>query len=132
MSANEIAVVEGFYSALARHDMDRVRALIAPEFVLDYPVRSLPWRGQYDGPDGFFEFFGLRHTRLDTHLTIERTFQAGNRIVVIAWFEGTVRGTRTIIHGHEVALLEVHDHRIARFSLFEETAAILAALEQTR
>lgn len=123
MSTDDIAVVEEFHRALARHEMDRVRELIAPEFVLDYRQSLLSWRDHFDGSEGFFEFFGLRHTRLDTHLTIERNFKAGNLIVVIARSEGRIRGTDRIISSREVELLEVRDRRITRFTLFEEAAA---------
>ncbi|WP_167471269.1 MULTISPECIES: nuclear transport factor 2 family protein [Nocardia] len=127
-STDDLRVVADWYDALARGDLDRVRAKLTADFTMRQSSR-LPWGGSYFGPDGFFECYGRRISHLDTTLCIDHLFDAGDRIVQLGRLEGTVRGTGVPVSVREIDTVELRDGAVVRYTALVDVPALLTALE---
>lgn len=128
-SADDIRIVTDLHHDLTCGDLDRVRPVIAPEFMMRQSAR-LPWGGTYYGPDGFFEFHLRRLGYLDTRSTIEQLFDAGDRIVRIGTVHGVIRATTTPLRCRQVDVFTLRDSKLITYATFLDAPALLTALEQ--
>jgi ketosteroid isomerase-like protein len=128
MRVSAIRIVTDWYDALARHDLDQIRPLIATDFLVSQTTR-LPWGGTYYGPDGFFEYY-LRHfSYLDTRLQIEHIFDAGDAVVQVGVINGKVRATGAPVRSHQIDTLELRAGKLTRYVTLVDVPTMLAVLQ---
>jgi ketosteroid isomerase-like protein len=125
---SDLQLVTDLYAAFDRGDLDAIRPLIAPDFVMTQP-NGLPWSGRYAGPDGFFEFIGKLYSHLDTKVEVEEIYDAGGSIVQVGHTGGTVRANGAAFRAREVQVVELRDGLLVRFQVFVDVPVMRAALE---
>lgn len=128
--ADELRLVADWYADLAAGALDRVRPVLAPDFMMRLPVR-LPWGGSYYGPDGFFEFHLRRLSCLDTRLETTHLFDAGGRIVQVGTLTGTIRPTGVPVRSSQIDIVTVRHGKITRYTTLLDAPVLLAALART-
>ncbi|WP_405496201.1 nuclear transport factor 2 family protein [Nocardia sp. NBC_00511] len=129
-SVDDIRIVTDLHHDLTCGDLDRVRPVIASEFMMRQSTR-LPWGGSYYGPDGFFEFHLRRLGYLDTRLSIEQLFDAGDRIVRVGTTHGVIRATTTPLRCSQVDVFTLRDRKLITYTTLLDAPALLTALEQS-
>ena len=120
-------VVSQVYDAFARRDLEAVLALTSPDIVITQDA-SLPWGGRYEGHDGLGQFVMALLGSIDSAVTVEAMFEAGDRVVQYGRTAGTVRATGATFDIPECHVWRVEDGRAVEAQYFIDTPAMLAAL----
>ncbi|MFE3188212.1 nuclear transport factor 2 family protein [Nocardia sp. NPDC059240] len=124
---DDLSLVTDWYTDLAAGALDRVRPVLAPDFMMRIPAR-LPWGGSYYGPDGFFEFHLRRLSCLDTRLQTAHLFDAGGRIVQVGTLIGTIRPTDIPVRSSQIDIVTLRNGQITRYTTLLDAPVVLAAL----
>ena len=77
---SNIDVVEGVYAAMGEADLDGVLAHCAPDVTITQAA-ELPWGGRFTGRDGLIDFVTRLITNIDSKVTAEGLFEAGDRVI---------------------------------------------------
>jgi uncharacterized protein len=122
------AMVAAVYEAMAAADLEGVLALCAPELTITQ-TDELPWGGHFAGRDGVIEFVTKLITTIDSKVTHDEIFEAGNRVIQRGRTAGTVRATGAEFDVPEVHVWTVLDSKLIRAEFYIDTPAMLAALD---
>jgi uncharacterized protein len=121
-----LETVNALYAAINAGDGAAMAALYAPDVVITQ-TPDLPWGGEHRGHAGLAAFGKALRTHIDSKVTIERMFEAGEDVVVIGRTIGaTKQGT-----AFDVAIahvLTVQQGKITRARFFIDTSAMREAL----
>ena len=117
------------YAAFGRGDIPAVLAILADDIEWVVPGPSdVPTAGTYKGKQAVGAWFGAIHENLEFQVFEPREFIAqGDRVVSLAYVEATTRRNGGKIVNHEAHVWTFRDGKVARFQLYEDTAAIAAA-----
>ena len=97
-SAQTLAVVRDVFAAFDAHDLDRFRALLAPDVVLDVGGGAQT----FEGPDGVVAAVGATFAILpDLRVAVANAFASGARGVAEVVREGTHTGAVPLPDGTE-------------------------------
>jgi ketosteroid isomerase-like protein len=124
-----LAVVRGFYDAVAAEDLDAVLDLLDPQVEWRAP-ESLPWGGTFHGHEGVRDFFAkVVDQPAEFGREVQGYLPAGDRVAVLL----RLFGRRKVGDG-EFNVLEIHvwtirDGRLVDFDGTFDTATVLRALE---
>lgn len=124
-----IDVVRAIYDAFARRDLDDILGLMDPAITIEQDP-ALPWGGRFEGHDGFGRFSMALLGQIDSAVTIESIFQAGEHVVQHGRTAGTVRATGTPFDIAECHVWRIVDGRAVEARYFIDSAAMLQALDQ--
>jgi ketosteroid isomerase-like protein len=80
-TATPAEVMQTFLDRFRSGDMPGVLELIAPDAVW-HEADSLPWRGEWHGPDGFAAMIGTILTPTELHLEDATVSDAGDIVVI--------------------------------------------------
>jgi len=127
MSDEKIDVVRRVYDAMKNRDADAMRELFA-EDVHFWQTPLLPWGGEYEGRDGAFTFFLTLVEHIDSQVTTENLFAAGDHVVQTGRTRGTVVANGATFDVPEAHVWEVRDGRVVGFRAYIDTPAMLEAL----
>ncbi len=89
---SDVEVISAIYDAMADKAFDRLFPLLHPDIVVTQD-RSLPWGGRYEGHDGFATFGLTLTSTIDSIVTTEAIFQAGDEVLQMGHTRGTVVAT---------------------------------------
>jgi len=78
---NDVTTMEQFVSRMRAGDLPGVLELVAPEAVW-YEADSLPWCGEWRGPDGFAQLVGAINTPAELTLEDYAVVEAGDLVEV--------------------------------------------------
>ncbi|CAN5259795.1 hypothetical protein BH20ACT3_BH20ACT3_08200 [soil metagenome] len=120
-------LVRDIYDALARKDLATVLQLTDPEIVVVQDP-ALPWGGHHVGHDGLAAFAAALTGTIDSKVTIEALFQAGDAVVQYGRTVGTVRATGVAFDIPECHLWRVRDGRAVEARYFIDSDAMQVAL----
>ena len=123
-----VETVEAIYAAFAAADLDAVMAHCAPDITIVQDP-DLPWGGRYTGRDGVAEFAVKLIGAIDSKVTTEALFRAGDQVVQHGRTRGTVRATGVAFDVAECHLWTVTDGVATLAQYFIDTDAMLAALD---
>lgn len=127
MSERNIEVVRRVYEAMKERDANVMQELFADDIrVGQSPL--LPWGGEYEGRDGAFTFFLTLVEHIQSQVTTESLFSAGDHVVQTGRTRGTVVANGASFDVPEVHVWEVRDGRVVAFQAFIDTPAMLEAL----
>ncbi len=126
-STEPIDVVEAIYDAMATKDLHRILELIDPGVVIQQDP-ALPWGGRFEGHDGLAEFGRIIGGRIESAVTIESMFQAGEHVVQHGRTAGTVRATGVPFDIAECHVWRVVAGKAVEARYFIDSAAMLEAL----
>ncbi len=123
-------VVQAYYDALARGDLEGVLAVIADDAVLEEPA-SLPYAGIHRGHKAWLNFGAAFNTVWqDPVIDVDSIADAGAYVVGLAHLRAKSRRTGKSIEMPLAELFWVADGKITRLLPFYwDTAAALHALE---
>jgi ketosteroid isomerase-like protein len=127
MGAN-IELIRSLYDAFARNDQEFIAAAMDPE-VEFHQTEQLPWGGLYKGfPHGVQPFFTKLKSQVDSHVEMERCWEAGDAVVVVGRTRGQARASGKFFDLPAVVIWRIRNGRIVRFEPFIDTPAMLEAL----
>ena len=129
MPDNNVATIRRLYDALSARDANVIQELFVPDATI-WQSPQLPWGGEYEGHDGVFTFFVALVEHIESQVTTESLFAAGDHVVQTGRTRGTVRANGAPFDIPEVHVWELRDGRIVRFQLYIDTPAMLAALSR--
>ena len=129
MPDDNVATIRRLYDALSARDASVIQELFAPDATI-WQSPELPWGGEYEGHDGVFTFFLSLVEHIESQVTTEALFAAGDHVVQTGRTRGTVRANGAPFDIPEVHVWELRDGRIVRYQSYIDTPAMLAALSR--
>ncbi len=91
-------------------------------------AEELPWGGHFVGRDGLIDFVTKLITNIDSKVTPEGLFEAGDRVIQRGRTRGTARATGTEFDVAEVHVWTVRDGKVVAAEFHIDTPAMLDAL----
>lgn len=125
-----IDVVRDIYAAMHGGDFDRLFGLLSPDVVITQDP-ALPWGGRHEGHDGFATFGLALKANISSAVTVDAMFEADGEVIQFGHTRGTVVATGTEFDIPEVHRWEIRDGLATRGHFAIDTAAMLAALDDT-
>ena len=122
-----IETVEQIYAAFFRGDLDSVMRLCAPDASISEDP-ALPWGGHYVGRDGVAAFAQKLFAMVDSTISPEVIFQAGDHVVQHGRARGIVRHSRTSYDIDECHVWTFRNGLVTAAELFIDSEKMLAAL----
>lgn len=122
-----LEVVEQIYAAFADQDVDTVLAHCAPDVEV-FQDPALPWGGSYVGADGVVDFALKLVGTIDSKVTVEGMFQAGEDVVQHGRTRGTVRANGADFDVAECHVWTVREGKAVAARFMIDSAAMLEAL----
>ena len=129
MSERNIDVVRRVYEAMTNRDANAMQELFADDISV-FQSPALPWGGDYVGRDGAFTFFLALVEHIQSQVTTERLFSAGDHVVQSGRARGRVVANGASFDVPEVHVWEVRDGKVVAFRAYIDTPAMLEALRQ--
>ena len=120
-------VIERIYEAMAARDLDTILELADPDLVIIQDP-ALPWGGRFEGVDGFGQFTMALLGTIDSQVTTDALFQAGEHVVQHGRTAGTVRANGATFDIAECHVWRVVDGKAVEAQFFIDSAAMLAAI----
>ncbi len=108
-------------------DLPALSAAIDPKITI-YQTEQLPWGGTYEGEAGHRAFLAKLFQHVQSEVTLEKLFEAGDRVVAIGRTVGETRAGQVPFNVRVVHVWTVVDGRVARFEAYIDTPAMLQAL----
>jgi uncharacterized protein len=127
MPDDNVATIERVYQALAARDANVIQEVFAPDVTIRQSP-ELPWGGDYEGIDGAFTFFLTLVEHIESQVTTESLFAAGDHVVQTGRTRGTVRANGASFDIPEVHVWELRDGKVVRYQVYIDTPAMLGAL----
>jgi ketosteroid isomerase-like protein len=129
VSDDNIHVVRRVYDAMKNRDAEVMQELFADDMrVWQSPM--LPWGGDYEGRDGAFTFFLTLVEHIQSQVTMENLFAAGDHVVQTGRTRGTVVANGAPFDIPEVHVWELRDGKVVGFRAYIDTPAMLEALNR--
>jgi ketosteroid isomerase-like protein len=129
MSDDNVATVRRVYDAMKSRDANVMQELFADDIAVRQS-RELPWGGEYVGRDGAFTFFLKLVEHIDSQVTTEALFAAGDHVVQAGRTRGTVRANGASFDVAEVHVWQLRDGKVVGFQAYIDTPAMLDALRR--
>jgi ketosteroid isomerase-like protein len=132
MSAEKnISVVQALYAAFGRGDMATVMAGLTDdvEWVLPGPKEVIPFAGTHHGREAVAQFFLKMNETLEFEQLEPREFVAqGDKVVVLGHSRDRMKSTGRTIENEWAAVVTLRDGKVARYQIYEDTAALVSGL----
>ena len=126
-STEPLEVIRAVYDAGARKDFDEYFQLIDPAVVVEQDP-ALPWGGRWEGHAGLAQLGATLREHVESAVTTEAMFQAGEHVVQHGRTRGTVKATGASFDIAECHVWRVADGRAVEARFFIDSAAMLQAL----
>jgi uncharacterized protein len=127
MADENIVAIRRVYDAMKSRDANAMQELFADDITLRQSPQ-LPWGGEYEGIDGAFTFFLKLVEHIDSQVTTESLFAAGDHVVQQGRTRGTARASGASFDVAEVHVWELRDGKVVGFQAYIDTPAMLDAL----
>jgi ketosteroid isomerase-like protein len=127
MPDDNIDTIWRVYDALASRDASAIQEVFAPDVTIRQSP-ELPWGGDYEGLDGAFTFFLTLVEHIESQVTTDSLFAAGDHVVQTGRTRGTVRANGASFDIPEVHVWELRDGKVVRYQVYIDTPAMLDAL----
>jgi uncharacterized protein len=88
----------------------------------------VPWGGEYEGHDGAFTFLLKLVEHIESQVTTDAMFAAGDHVVQAGRTRGRVLANGATFDVPEVHVWELRDGKVVRFQVYIDTPAMLEAL----
>jgi hypothetical protein len=127
MPDDNIDAIRRVYDALASRDASAIQEVFAPDVTIRQSP-ELPWGGDYEGLDGAFTFFLTLVEHIESQVTTDSLFAAGDHVVQTGRTRGTVRANGASFDIPEVHVWELRDGKVVRYQVYIDTPTMLDAL----
>ena len=125
--SDPLAMVRHAYESMRTADLDGLLAMIADDAVLTQDP-ALPWGGRFVGRDGVATFAITLVSTIESVVTIEAMYRAGEQVVQYGRTAGTVRATGASFDIPECHIWTIRDGRVVAMDFYIDTPAMLEAL----
>jgi ketosteroid isomerase-like protein len=123
-----VQLIESVYEAFNRGDVAYILSQIAPEATWRQS-KSLPWGGDYAGPEGAGEFFNKLAAEMETvQFQAHENIQAGDEVFSFGYYEGKSLRTGQTGGAEWMFRWRVDGAKIVAYESYTDTAALLAAM----
>jgi uncharacterized protein len=129
VAENNIPTIQRVYAAMKSRDAGVMQDLFADDVVVRQSP-EVPWGGEYSGIDGAFTFFLKLVEHIESEVTTESLFAAGDHVVQTGRTNGKVLANGASFDIPEVHVWELRDGKVVRFQVYIDTPAMLAALNR--
>src|SRR5262245_45444658 len=121
--------INSIYDAFKQGDILYILSQIAPDATWRQST-SLPWGGDYRGPQGAAEFFQKLGATMET-VTFEprENVEVGNEVFSFGSYTGRSRATGRTGSAEWMFRWQVQDGKIVSWDSYIDTAALLTALD---
>ena len=128
MSSDAVSIVRSLYDAYASRDLSAVTSIVAADARI-MQTKELPWGGVFEGHAGLQRFLGLLLGTIDSRVSIEQIFCAGDRVIVTGRTAGTVRANGAPFDVPVAHVFTLREGKIAAVDYYIDTPAMRAALD---
>jgi ketosteroid isomerase-like protein len=127
VSASDVDTVSGFLASLSRGDLATCQTLVTDDLIFS-EAPSLPFGGDYDGPDGLTQLLAALTRDFSLRLEEPRISAAGDQVLVRV--NGTIRARTTgaTMPLEALDLYTLRDGLISRVDVYYKDAAAVTAL----
>ncbi len=122
-----IDTIRRVYDAMKTRDVNVMQQVFADDIRV-WQSPEVPWGGDHQGRDGAFTFFLTLVEHIESQVTTESLFAAGDHVVQTGRTRGQVLANGASFDVPEVHLWELRDGKVVRFQVFIDTPAMLDAL----
>jgi hypothetical protein len=126
---SNIEIIRELYAAFAAKGLDRILELCDPDCVV-FQDDALPWGGRYEGLDGIATFGLALGGTVDSVVTADGLFEAGDRVIQFGRSRGTVLANGAVFDMPEVHVWTLRNGMITAAEFYTDTRAMLDALGQ--
>jgi ketosteroid isomerase-like protein len=127
-TATATDVIASVFEAFHRGDIPHIVGLVAPNAVWRQS-NTLPWGGDYRGPEGAAEFFRKLDATLETvAFEARENVEHGDQVFSFGMYTGRGRATARTASAEWMFRWQVRDGRIVSYGSYIDTAALTAAL----
>jgi uncharacterized protein len=126
---SNLEIIQELYEAFATDGLDRVLELCDPDCVVTQDD-ALPWGGRHEGLDGVATFGLLLGGAINSVVTSNELFEAGDRVIQYGRSRGTVLSSGATFDMPEVHVWTLRDGRVTAADFYIDTPAMLRALGQ--
>ena len=120
--------IEAVYASFLTGDIPAILAKVAPNASWRQP-KTLPWGGDYVGPEGAGQFFAKLNEAMETiRFEVQENIAAGEEVFSFGVYTGKGRKTGKTATGEFAFRWRVKDGKITSYVGYNDTAALAAAL----
>ena len=128
-TATATNVVASVYDAFQRGDIAHILSLVAPNATW-WQTRSLPWGGDYSGPEGAAEFFRKLDATMETvQFEPRENVEHGDEVFSFGVYTGRSKATGRTASAEWMFRWRVRDGKIVSWQSYIDSAALNAALK---
>ena len=130
--AENVALVQSLYAAFGRGDMETLFGALADdiEWILPGPPEVIPFAGTHRGREAVIQFFMTLSKTVQFETLEPYEFLAqGDKVVVLGRSRPRMQSTGRVVDNDWVAVITVRDGKLARYKIYEDTAALVSALQ---
>jgi ketosteroid isomerase-like protein len=131
MPVSNLAAIQRVYEAFETGDFATLFELCDPDVTVTQDP-ALPWGGEYHGHDGVATFGLALSGAIQSAVTIESLFEAGDHVIQSGRTRGTAHATGATFDIPETHVWTLRDGKIVAAEFYIETAAMLVALGSPR
>jgi uncharacterized protein len=124
---DNINTIRRVYEAMRNRDSSVLQELFADDIRI-WQSPAVPWGGDYEGLDGAFTFFLTLVEHIESQVTTESMFAAGDHVVQVGRTRGKVVANEASFDVPEVHVWELRDGTVVRFQSYIDTPAMFEAL----
>jgi uncharacterized protein len=124
---SNIETIRELYAAFAAKGLDRILELCDPDCVV-IQDDALPWGGRYEGLDGVATFGLALGGTVDSVVTADGLFEAGDRVIQFGRSRGTVLANGAVFDMPEVHVWTLRNGMVTAAEFYTDTHAMLDAL----
>ena len=126
---SNIEIIRELYRAFETEGLDRILELCDADCVVTQDG-ALPWGGRYEGLDGVATFGLALGGTIDSVVTADSMFEAGDRVIQSGRSRGTVLATGAEFDVPEVHVWTLRDGKVTAAEFYSDTHAMLDVLGQ--
>jgi uncharacterized protein len=121
--------IDTLYDAFGRGDIPFIVDHFAPGASFHQPA-SVPWGGDYTGPEGAATFFQRLNEGVETTgFRVEESVEVGNQVFSIGVHDAIVRATRRPVSVRWMFHWRVEHGKVTSYEAFYDAAPVVAALQ---
>jgi ketosteroid isomerase-like protein len=134
MSATEernLALVQSLFAAFARGDVQTLLAALTDdvEWILPGPSEIIPFAGVHRGPQAVQRYFVVLNETLEFEKLEAQEFLArDDKVIVLGRSRDRMKSTGRSTENEWAAVITLREGKISRYQVYEDTAALAAAL----
>jgi uncharacterized protein len=123
-----IQTIESVYDAFNRGDISFILAQVAPGATWRQS-KTLPWGGDYTGPEGAAEFFLKLAAEMETTaFRAHENVEVGEEVFSFGYYEGKSLSTGKTAGAEWMFRWRVRDGKIVGYESYTDSAALLSVL----